>query len=215
MKDLDIRGAGNMLGGEQSGFISEIGFEMYQKILNEAMKELREKEFKALFNERTSDQLTSYASECIFETDYEVRIPDDYVNDVAERLSLYQELDNTENIAALKAFETRLKDRFGPIPIQVEELFFSFELRWMAKKIGIERLVIKSEKMVCSFISDTDSSFYKSDLFTEILKEITSQGNGYRLIQKQDKLRLIIEPIKDIRDAFSKLEVLHKEEVLH
>ncbi|MDG1735352.1 MAG: transcription-repair coupling factor [Crocinitomicaceae bacterium] len=215
MKDLDIRGAGNMLGGEQSGFISEIGFEMYQKILNEAMKELREKEFKALFNERTSDQLTSYASECIFETDYEVRIPDDYVNDVAERLSLYQELDNTENIAALKAFETRLKDRFGPIPIQVKELFFSFELRWMAKKIGIERLVIKSEKMVCSFISDSDSSFYKSDLFTEILKEITSQGNGYRLIQKQDKLRLIIEPIKDIRDAFSKLEVLHKEEVLH
>jgi transcription-repair coupling factor (superfamily II helicase) len=215
MKDLDIRGAGNMLGGEQSGFISEIGFEMYQKILNEAMKELREKEFKALFNERTSDQLTSYASECIFETDYEVRIPDDYVNDVAERLSLYQELDNTENIAALKAFETRLKDRFGPIPIQVKELFFSFELRWMAKKIGIERLVIKSEKMVCSFISDTDSSFYKSDLFTEILKEITSQGNDYRLIQKQDKLRLIIEPIKDIRDAFSKLEVLHKEEVLH
>ena len=85
----------------------------------------------------------------------------------------------------------------------------------MAKKIGIERLVIKSEKMVCSFISDTDSSFYKSDLFTEILKEITSQGNGYRLIQKQDKLRLIIEPIKDIRDAFSKLEVLHKEEALH
>lgn len=210
MKDLDIRGAGNMLGGEQSGFISEIGFEMYQKILNEAMKELREKEFKELFNERTSDQLTTYASECIFETDYEVRIPDDYVNDVAERLSLYQELDNTANLEELKEFELRMKDRFGPIPEQVKELFFSFELRWMAKKMGIERLVIKSEKMVCSFISDSNSIFYESELFTELLKEITSQGPGYRLIQKQDKLRLIIEPITDIRAAFSRLSILNK-----
>ena len=159
MKDLDIRGAGNMLGGEQSGFISEIGFEMYQKILNEAMKELREKEFKQLFSERNSDQLTTYASECAFETDYEVRIPDNYVNDVAERLSLYQELDNIENLEALNAFEERMIDRFGPIPDQVKELFFSFELRWMAKKIGLERLVIKSEKMVCSFISDANRPF--------------------------------------------------------
>ena len=211
MKDLDIRGAGNMLGGEQSGFISEIGFEMYQKILNEAMKELREKEFKELFSERNSDQLTTYASECVFETDYEVRIPDNYVNDVAERLSLYQELDNIENLAGLNAFEERMIDRFGPIPNQVKELFFSFELRWMAKKIGLERLVIKSEKMVCSFISDTNSPFYESALFTEILKEITNQGKGYRLLQKQDRLRLIVEPIADIREAYQKLEVLYNE----
>ena len=211
MKDLDIRGAGNMLGGEQSGFISEIGFEMYQKILNEAMKELREKEFKELFSERNSDQLTTYASECVFETDYEVRIPDNYVNDVAERLSLYQELDNIENLEALNAFEERMIDRFGPIPDQVKELFFSFELRWMAKKIGLERLVIKSEKMVCSFISDANSPFYESALFTEILKEITNQGKGYRLLQKQDRLRLIIEPIADIREAYKKLEVLYNE----
>jgi len=211
MKDLDIRGAGNMLGGEQSGFISEIGFEMYQKILNEAMKELREKEFKELFSERNSDQLTTYASECVFETDYEVRIPDNYVNDVAERLSLYQELDNIENLAGLNAFEERMIDRFGPIPEQVKELFFSFELRWMAKKIGLERLVIKSEKMVCSFISDTNSPFYESALFTEILKEITNQGKGYRLLQKQDRLRLIVEPITDIREAYQKLEVLYNE----
>jgi transcription-repair coupling factor (superfamily II helicase) len=209
MKDLDIRGAGNMLGGEQSGFISEIGFEMYQKILNEAMKELREKEFKDLFSERNSDQLTTYATECIFETDYEVRIPDNYVNDVAERLSLYQELDNIENIEALNAFEERMIDRFGPIPDQVKELFFSFELRWMAKKIGLERLVIKSEKMVCSFIADANSPFYESALFTEILKEITEQGNGYRLLQKQNRLRLIVEPIADIREAYQKLEVLY------
>ena len=211
MKDLDIRGAGNMLGGEQSGFISEIGFEMYQKILNEAMKELREKEFKDLFSERNSDQLTTYATECVFETDYEVRIPDNYVNDVAERLSLYQELDNIENIEALNGFEERMIDRFGPIPDPVKELFFSFELRWMAKKIGLERLVIKSEKMVCSFISDANSPFYESALFTEILKEITNQGKGYRLLQKQDRLRLIIEPIADIREAYQKLEILYKD----
>jgi transcription-repair coupling factor (superfamily II helicase) len=211
MKDLDIRGAGNMLGGEQSGFISEIGFEMYQKILNEAMKELREKEFKELFSERNSDQLTTYASECVFETDYEVRIPDDYVNDVAERLSLYQELDNTENLAALNAFEERMIDRFGPIPTQVKELFFSFELRWMAKKIGLERLVIKSEKMVCSFVSDANSPFYESTLFTEILKKITDQGKGYRLLQKQDRLRLIVEPIADIREAYQKLDILYND----
>tara|TARA_B110000459_G_scaffold56709_1_gene63669 strand:+ start:1943 stop:5296 length:3354 start_codon:yes stop_codon:yes gene_type:complete len=215
MKDLDIRGAGNMLGGEQSGFISEIGFEMYQKILNEAMKELREKEFKELFNERTSDQLTTYASECVFETDYEVRIPDDYVNDVAERLSLYQELDNIETMEKLNEFEVRMKDRFGPIPAPVAALFFSFELRWMAKKMGLERLVIKSEKMVCSFISDGNSPFYESNTFTEILQEITSQGNGYRLIQKQERLRLIIEPIADIKDAYSKLMVLNKIETIH
>tara|TARA_A200000113_G_scaffold194073_1_gene183942 strand:- start:387 stop:3752 length:3366 start_codon:yes stop_codon:yes gene_type:complete len=210
MKDLDIRGAGNMLGGEQSGFISEIGFEMYQKILNEAMKELREKEFKELFSERNSDQLTIYATECVFETDYEVRIPDSYVNDVAERLSLYQELDNIENLESLNGFEERMIDRFGPIPVQVKELFFSFELRWMAKKIGLERLVIKSEKMVCSFISDANSPFYESALFTEILQEITNQGKGYRLLQKQDRLRLIVEPIADIREAYQKLEVLYK-----
>ena len=99
-----------MLGGEQSGFISEIGFEMYQKILNEAMKELRDDEFKELFNERTTDQMTTYSEDCIFETDYEVRIPDYYVNDVSERLSLYQELDRIESMEKLKEFEERMKD---------------------------------------------------------------------------------------------------------
>ncbi|MDO7612853.1 MAG: transcription-repair coupling factor, partial [Crocinitomicaceae bacterium] len=194
MKDLDIRGAGNMLGGEQSGFISEIGFEMYQKILNEAMKELRNDEFKDLFNERTTDQMGSYSEDCIFETDYEVRIPDHYVNDVTERLSLYQELDHIESMEKLLEFETRMKDRFGTIPKEVKELFFSFELRWLAQKLGLERLVIKSEKMVGWFIADPTSSFYQTDVFSELLKKIMNMGQGYRLIQKQDKLRLVVEP---------------------
>ena len=211
MKDLDIRGAGNMLGGEQSGFISEIGFEMYQKILNEAMKELRDDEFKELFNERTTDQMTTYSEDCIFETDYEVRIPDYYVNDVSERLSLYQELDRIESMEKLKAFEERMKDRFGTIPKEVKELFFSFELRWLAQKIGLERLVIKSEKLVGWFIADSNSPFYQTEVFTDLLKRIMNMGQGYRLIQKQDKLRLVIEPITNIREAYKKLDALYEE----
>jgi len=211
MKDLDIRGAGNMLGGEQSGFISEIGFEMYQKILNEAMKELRDDEFKDLFNERTTDQMGSYSEDCIFETDYEVRIPDHYVNDVTERLSLYQELDHIESMEKLLEFETRMKDRFGTIPKEVKELFFSFELRWLAQKLGLERLVIKSEKMVGWFIADPTSSFYQTDVFSELLKKIMNMGQGYRLIQKQDKLRLVVEPISNIREAYQKLNALYEE----
>ena len=211
MKDLDIRGAGNMLGGEQSGFISEIGFEMYQKILNEAMKELRNDEFKDLFNERTTDQMGSYSEDCIFETDYEVRIPDHYVNDVTERLSLYQELDHIESMEKLLEFETRMKDRFGTIPKEVKELFFSFELRWLAQKLGLERLVIKSEKMVGWFIADPTSSFYQTDVFSELLKKIMNMGQGYRLIQKQDKLRLVVEPISNIREAYQKLNALYEE----
>ncbi|MDO7609336.1 MAG: transcription-repair coupling factor [Crocinitomicaceae bacterium] len=211
MKDLDIRGAGNMLGGEQSGFISEIGFEMYQKILNEAMKELRNDEFKDLFNERTTDQMGSYSEDCIFETDYEVRIPDHYVNDVTERLSLYQELDHIESMEKLLEFEARMKDRFGTIPKEVKELFFSFELRWLAQKLGLERLVIKSEKMVGWFIADPKSSFYQTDVFSELLKKIMNMGQGYRLIQKQDKLRLVVEPISNIREAYQKLNALYEE----
>ena len=211
MKDLDIRGAGNMLGGEQSGFISEIGFEMYQKILNEAMKELRDDEFKELFNERTTDQMTTYSEDCIFETDYEVRIPDYYVNDVSERLSLYQELDRVESMEKLKEFEERMKDRFGTIPKEVKELFFSFELRWLAQKIGLERLVIKSEKLVGWFIADSNSPFYQTEVFTDLLKRIMNMGQGYRLIQKQDKLRLVIEPITNIREAYKKLDALYEE----
>ena len=211
MKDLDIRGAGNMLGGEQSGFISEIGFEMYQKILNEAMKELRDEEFKELFNKRTTDQMTTYSEDCIFETDYEVRIPDYYVNDVSERLSLYQELDRIESMEKLKEFEERMKDRFGTIPKEVKELFFSFELRWLAQKIGLERLVIKSEKLVGWFIADSNSPFYQTEVFTDLLKRIMNMGQGYRLIQKQDKLRLVIEPITNIREAYKKLDALYEE----
>jgi transcription-repair coupling factor (superfamily II helicase) len=209
MKDLDIRGAGNMLGGEQSGFISEIGFEMYQKILNEAMQELKESEFKELFDDRHTDQfVTSFVQDCIFETDMEVRIPDDYVNNVAERLSLYQSLDSLKNKMELDQFSKDLIDRFGPLPKAVKELLFSFELRWLAEELGLERLVIKSEKLVGYFIANPQSSFYETEAFTYTLNAIMKHQSGYRLVQQNDKLRLVVEPIRHIKDAFEKLSQL-------
>jgi transcription-repair coupling factor (superfamily II helicase) len=208
MKDLDIRGAGNMLGGEQSGFISEIGFEMYQKILNEAMQELRESEFKELFDDRNTDSFQSFVQDCIFETDLEVRIPDDYVNNVNERLSLYQELDNLKNTEELDTYALQLKDRFGPIPKEVKELLFSFQLRWLAQELGLERLVIKSTKLVGYFISNSQSEFFETAVFSNLLNKITAIGEGYRLVQQNEKLRLVIEPVKHIKDAFEKLSVL-------
>jgi transcription-repair coupling factor (superfamily II helicase) len=208
MKDLDIRGAGNMLGGEQSGFISEIGFEMYQKILNEAMQELRESEFKELFDDRNTDSFQSFVQDCIFETDLEVRIPDDYVNNVNERLSLYQELDNLKNTEELDTYALQLKDRFGPIPKEVNELLFSFQLRWLAQELGLERLVIKSTKLVGYFISNSQSEFFETPVFSNLLNKITAIGEGYRLVQQNEKLRLVIEPVKHIKDAFEKLSVL-------
>jgi transcription-repair coupling factor (superfamily II helicase) len=208
MKDLDIRGAGNMLGGEQSGFISEIGFEMYQKILNEAMQELRESEFKELFDDRNTDSFQSFVQDCIFETDLEVRIPDDYVNNVNERLSLYQELDNLKNTEELDTYALQLKDRFGPIPKEVKELLFSFQLRWLAQELGLERLVIKSTKLVGYFISNSQSDFFETPVFSNLLNKITAIGEGYRLVQQNEKLRLVIEPVKHIKDAFEKLSVL-------
>ena len=205
MKDLDIRGAGNMLGGEQSGFISEIGFEMYQKILNEAMQELKESEFKEMFDDRNTDTFGNFVQDCIFETDMEVRIPDDYVNNVAERLSLYQALDNLKDKTALETFSTQLVDRFGPLPKAVKELLFSFELRWLAEELGMERLVIKSEKLVGYFISNPQSPFYETETFTLLLNKIMSIGKEYRLVQNNDKLRLVIEPVRNIKDAFEKM----------
>ena len=208
MKDLDIRGAGNMLGGEQSGFISEIGFEMYQKILNEAIDELRENEFKTLFDERTTDNLLQFVKDCVLETDLEVRIPDDYVNNVAERLSLYQEMDNLKDEEALQKFSEMLIDRFGPLPKQVKELVLSFKLRWLAQDMGLERLVIKSGKMIGYFISNPQSQFYETELFTAVLNFIQRNGQNCKLSEQNDRLRIIFSDVKHLKDAFERLNTI-------
>ncbi len=206
MKDLDIRGAGNMLGGEQSGFISEIGFEMYQKILNEAIDELRENEFKELFDERTTDNPLQYVKDCVLETDLEVRIPDDYVNNVAERLSLYQEMDNLKSETELDQFANQLIDRFGPLPREVKELILSFRLRWLAEKMGLERLVIKSGKMVGYFITNAQSPFYETEVFTQVLQHIQKNGSNCTLSEKNDRLRIIFAEVKHVKDAFEQIQ---------
>jgi transcription-repair coupling factor (superfamily II helicase) len=211
MKDLDIRGAGNMLGGEQSGFISDIGFEMYQKILNEAMEELKEAEFKELFDDRTSDSMLNFVKDCILETDLEVRIPDTYVNNVNERLSLYQEMDNLKDEAALAKFGEMLIDRFGPLPKQVNELILSFKLRWLAQDMGMERLVIKSGKMVGYFISNPQSHFYETDTFSQILNHIQRNGKNCKFSEQNDKLKIIFSEVKHIKHAYEQLtEIIGK-----
>jgi transcription-repair coupling factor (superfamily II helicase) len=206
MKDLDIRGAGNMLGGEQSGFISEIGFEMYQKILNEAIDELRESEFKELFEERTTDSLLNFVKDCILETDLEVRIPDDYVNNVNERLSLYQEMDNLKNEEELSAFGMKLIDRFGPLPRQVNELIISFKLRWLAQNLGIDRLVIKGGKMVGYFIQNPQSPFYETEVFAQLLNHIQRNAQNCKMSEQNDRLRIIFSDVKHIKHALELLE---------
>lgn len=207
MKDLDIRGAGNLLGGEQSGFISEIGFEMYQKILNEAIDELREEEFKNLFEERNTEQLTSsFVRDCVLETDFEIRIPEDYINNVAERLSIYQELDGLTTKEELEVHKQQLIDRFGPMPRLVKELFHSFELRWLAQEIGFEKLVIKQGSMIGYFVTNPQSKYYDSPMFTQVLQYVQSAPKDCKMSEKNDKLRLIYSNVMNMNQAFERLK---------
>lgn len=213
MKDLDIRGAGNLLGGEQSGFISDIGFDMYQKILQEAMDELKENEFKELFEERQTDDFISFVKDCVIETDLEIRIPDDYVNNVSERLSLYQELDHLKSKEELTVFSQSLIDRFGSLPKSVKELFRSFELRWLAQEVAIEKLLIKNGSMVCTFVSNPQSKFYDSNLFTSMLNFVQTHPTQCRLSEKGDKLRIVFATVHSIDQAFRCLEAMRDHQI--
>ena len=208
MKDLDIRGAGNMLGAEQSGFITDIGFEMYQKILNEAIDELRENEFKELFSNRNTDSLTKFVADCVLETDLEVRIPDDYVNNITERLSLYQQMDSVKNEQELDSFVKMLVDRFGPVPKPVEELILSFRLRWLAQEVGIEKLVLKTNKMIGYFISRHESGFYDSPVFSKVLHFMQENPSIATLSEKNNKLRIIYPDVRSIVDAYTLLDTI-------
>jgi transcription-repair coupling factor (superfamily II helicase) len=205
MKDLDIRGAGNLLGGEQSGFISDIGFDMYQKILNEAIDELRQSEFKEVFEDRNSDSFHKYVQDCILETDMEIRIPDDYVNNVAERLALYQQLDNIDTDESLIEFEAQLRDRFGPIPAVVSTLIRSMRLRWKAQDIGLTKLVIKSGKMIGYFLNNPEHPYYQSPVFTQVLNYIQSNPPNVKMSEKNNRLRLIYSEVDTIEKALEEL----------
>jgi len=193
MKDLEIRGAGDLLGGEQSGFINEIGFETYQKILAEAIDELKEKEFKDLYA-GTEHEKKSFVKETVIDTDFELLFPDDYVNNITERLNLYNKLSDMENNEQLQKFETELIDRFGEIPKQVLDLLNSVRIKWIAISIGLERVLMKKGKLVGYFISDQQSAFYQSNSFTKVLGYVQSNSNIATMKEKQTRsgLRLII-----------------------
>ncbi len=182
MRDLDIRGAGNMLGGEQSGFMNDIGFETYQKILDEAIRELKRSKFKDLFKDEISKE-EDFVSDCQVDTDLEILIPDAYVDSITERLSLYTRLDNIESEEGLQLFHQELIDRFGPMPHQVEDLFTTVRCRKLAVGLGFERLILKEQTLKCYFVSKADSPYFESEVFNKILQFVQTQVNNAVLRQ--------------------------------
>jgi len=209
MRDLDIRGAGNLLGGEQSGFMAEIGFEMYQKVLDEAIRELKRTEFKELFKEEISRQ-DDFVQDCTIDTDLEILIPDEYVENITERLSLYQRLNNTEDDEELKAIYNELQDRFGHIPSQVDDLFETVRCRKLAIELGFEKMSLKNNMLRCHFINRPDSPYFESDIFQKIIEYLQTQTNKARLKQTGKLFLLIAEPIPSMKSLYEFLEDLHK-----
>jgi len=203
MKDLDIRGAGNLLGGEQSGFISEIGFDMYQKILQEAIDELKETEFKELYAEELKNK--DFVRDCQLETDLEILIPDSYISNIGERLNIYRNLDNIEKEEALENYRTHLIDRFGEIPESTEELFNAIRLRRLAKQLGFEKLVLKQKKLIGYFVANQDSPYYQSPIFTGVLKFVQFNPHACKMKERKDKLTLVFENVASIKQAIEAL----------
>lgn len=212
MKDLEIRGAGDLLGGEQSGFINEMGFETYQKILQQAIDELKENEFKSLYESEENDRIKTYVKEVQIDTDMEIYIPDDYVNIVKERLALYQELSQLKTTQELEAFEAKLQDRFGALPDAAKELIESVRLKWIAVQLGMERLILKKGSCLCYFLSDQQSNFFQSEGFSFLLNQIQGSPERIQLKEKNTangpKLLLSIREITDVKSLISLLNTL-------
>jgi transcription-repair coupling factor (superfamily II helicase) len=209
MRDLDIRGAGNMLGGEQSGFIAEIGFEMYQKILDEAIKELKRKEFRDLFKEEIQQQ-DDFVKDCSIDTDLEILIPDSYVESITERLSLYARLDNCESEEALIEFHKELQDRFGPVPAQVDDLFTTVRSRRIAVELGFEKMFLKNDTLKCFFVSNPDSPYFQSNTFNGILQFLQTGTNKGKLKQVGKNGILVVEDIANMGALHRFISKMHQ-----
>lgn len=212
MRDLDIRGAGNLLGGEQSGFMAEIGFEMYQKILDEAIRELKRTSFRELFKEEIARQ-EDYVQDCTIDTDQEILIPDEYVESIGERLSLYQRLDNCETEEELLAFHQEMGDRFGPIPTQVNDLFDTVRIRKISVELGFEKLLLRDQVLKCFFVNKHDSPYFESDLFHNILGYLQTYTNNARLKQTGKNFLLVVEGMKDMATILTFLKRMHHQVV--
>ncbi|WP_245645928.1 transcription-repair coupling factor [Niabella ginsenosidivorans] len=208
MRDLDIRGAGNLLGGEQSGFMAEIGFETYQKILDEAIRELKRTQFKELFKEEISRQ-DDFVTDCTIDTDLEILIPDDYVESITERLSLYQRLDNSESEEELAELYTELQDRFGPVPVPVNDLFETIKCRRLAVELGFEKMTLKNETLRCHFINRPDSPYFESGVFQKIIQYVQTGTNKARLKQTGKLFLLVAAPIPSMQALYAFLKEMH------
>ena len=207
MKDLEIRGAGDLLGGEQSGFINDIGFDTYQKILNEAIEELKEKEFKDLYKDDKKNKV--FVKDVTIDADFELLFPDDYVNNISERLNLYTKLNEIKTESELQTFETEIIDRFGELPIQVIDLLNSVRIKWVATKMGLEKVVMKKGKLVGYFINDQQSPFYQSEGFTKVLQFVQRHPKACKMKEKQTRngLRLLVT-FNNINSVEQALKVL-------
>ena len=201
MKDLDIRGAGNLLGAEQSGFITDLGFEMYHKILDEAVQELKENEFAALFEEDLKEKVSVLVQDCTIETDLELLIPESYVSNISERLGLYSKLDGLEKEEELDQFGQMLQDRFGPAPQAVQDLMETVRLRWQAEELGIEKLVLKASQMKCYLLPSSKESFYNSSVFGNMMKFVQQHPKSCKIKEHKNRLILSVDQVLSIQKA--------------
>jgi transcription-repair coupling factor (superfamily II helicase) len=204
MRDLDIRGAGNLLGAEQSGFINDIGFDMYHKILDEAIQELKEGEYKELFETdllKNKEALEKMVEDCTIETDFEALIPDNYVSNISERLNLYTQLDNLKGPKELEEFNKMMLDRFGPIPYGVENLTETVKLRWKAIVLGFERISIKNQKMRCYISDKKPAEYFQSEKFGNILSYVKAYPRDSQMKEVKNKLLVSISGVTDINFA--------------
>jgi transcription-repair coupling factor (superfamily II helicase) len=213
MQDLDIRGAGNLLGGEQSGFISEIGFETYHRILNEAMLELRDEEFAEVFEDNAKNdgqtkvpEAQDFIIDCQVDTDLELLFPDAYIRNVTERVKLYRELDSIETEEKLLEFEKQLTDRFGPLPKPSRELLDIVRMRWIAKSLGFEKIILKNGKMLVMFVSNQQSAYYQTPVFEKIIHFVQKNPQVFQMKETKDKLTMTSEPVNGIGKAMELLK---------
>jgi transcription-repair coupling factor (superfamily II helicase) len=208
MQDLDIRGSGNLLGGEQSGFIADVGFETYQRILNEAMMELRDSEYREKPEDEKSYQPQQkqlpgklFVSDFQIDTDLEIMFPDEYISNISERIRLYKELNEIDSEESLKEFSNKLTDRFGAIPPPAEALLDIVRIKWIATKIGIEKIMLKNNMLIANFVSDQNSQFYRSALFVSIMNYVNRKSHRMNMKQKAAKLSLTVNDVKTIKGA--------------
>lgn len=207
LRDLDIRGAGNLLGAEQSGFISDIGFEMFHKILDEAIQELKETEFSEVFK---VDKPTQFVRDCVIESDMEILFPPEYIESSSERINLYNELDNIQTEEKLQQFTERLIDRFGPVPRQANDLINTIRLRWLARILGFEKIVLRNKTLIAYFVSDKQSAYYQTEHFTKVLKFLQANQKSCRIKETNDKLMLYFANVPTVNGALNALQNLRE-----